>query len=728
VASKPTALSDSPARAARSATIARSDVRSLSDLIIEAVVALAMFTGLAVVVTWPLAADLRTRIYGYPGDSTGTIAFLWSSAHKVGYHLLGSTHIRLTGAPFGWDFADTLNVQWGFVLGPAVLVTKLFGEVVAYNLAVLSGLALSGASMYLLVRWLGAPPAVAAWAGLAYTIFPWHLEKAQGHLTFVHLEGFPLLLLATFAWYRRPDWVHALWIALASLVLWTTAGYFGLVALVALAVLLPVLALAQRRRVGTGTALRNLVVAGGFALAVPVGIFALSLWGPHGKALATARSVGDLNTYGARPWEYFLPSYRSTVFGGDVRNFLGAHLHGSNFSETSLYVGWIPLVFAVGFVVTAFVRRRTWPFEQKLFAVLFSVLGIGAVIFSLPSPLPKTDIPGPSRLLWQLVPQFRVSSRFVALVMTALVPLAALGLEALRRSLARRGRAGLVASVSVVALAAVGTTVEFWLNTSTSDVSHVPPYYRVVERAPRGNLAEYPLAKAEQAVNSDYLFWQRVHRRPLINGAATNSFAETVGQSVASPVSPETAASLAALGVSTIVVRPTTYAYTGGEPGPTKLGRGYVLLGRFPDGTTVWRVTAAKAPALATFNEGFSFTETPPRQPTTRWMLGSNAKVHLYAWRPGTYLVRFRLASYDKPRVVRIFGRGENVDVLAVAGQRDVTVPVQVPRGHSSVTIATRPGPEQTPDGRFVTLYVSNWQFLPLGRRRVSEPVVAAPE
>jgi hypothetical protein len=708
--------------------VARSDRPSLARAAIEVPIVLAMYAGLAIVVTWPLALDLRTRIYGYPGDSTGTIAFLWSSAHKTGYHLLGSTHIRLTGAPFGWDFANTLNVQWGFVLGPAVIATKLFGEITAYNLAVLSGLALSGGSMYLLVRWLGASPLVAAWAGLAYTIFPWHLEKAQGHLTFVHLEGFPLLLLAALAWHRRPDRVHALWIALASLVLWTTAGYFGLVALVALAVLLPILAIAQRRALGGRAALRNLAVAGGFALAVPVGIFALSLLGPHGQALSTVRSVGDLRTYGARPWEYFLPSYRSSVFGGDVRNFLGAHLHGSNFSETSLYVGWIPLALAAGFVVAAFVRRRSSPAEQTLLALTLSVLGIAAVIFSLPSPLPKTNVPGPSRFLWEFVPQFRVSSRFVALVMTALLPLAALGLERLRRLVDRGFASGGVAGIAVCALAAAGTTMEFWLNASTTSVSHMPPYYRVVERSPRGVLAEYPLAKAEQAVNSDYLFWQRVHHRPLVNGAATNSFAESVGQSVANPVSPETPSSLAALGVSTIVVRPTTYAYTGGEPGPTKLGRGYRLLGRFADGSSVWRVAAPKAPALATFSEGFSFTETPPHQPTTRWMISSNAKVHVYAWKPGTYLARFRLGSYDKPRVVRIFGHGENVAVFAIAGQREVTVPVSLPRGHSAVTIATRPGPERTPDGRYVTLYASNWQFLSPGRKRVSEPVVAVPE
>ena len=546
-----------------------------------------------------------------------------------------------------------------YVFGPAVLATKLVGEIAAYNLIVLSGLVLSGASMYLLVRVIGGAPLVAAWACVAYTIFPWHLEKAQGHVTFVDLEGFPLLILAVVLWYRRPTWRRALLVAGASAILWTTSGYFGLMALVALGTLLPIVAFVHRRRMGTRRALERLALAGGFALAVPVGIFVLSLFGSGGEGVSAARELGSLRTYGARPWEYFLPSYRNPFFGDDVGSYLVGHLHGSNFSETSLYVGWVSLAFAAGFVLFVLVRRRSVPGEQVYLAAALTALGIVAVIFSLPSPLSKTDLPGPSRILWQIAPQFRVPARFVALVMTALVPLAALGLELLRRRLASRRGPGQVAAVVVCVAAIAGTSAELWVRDQTTDVTQEPAYYGALDRVPSGNLAEYPLAKAEQAVNSDYLYWQRKHGRDLVNGAAQDTFAEAAGQSVLDPTSPETASELAAMGVSGIIMRPTAYAFSGGKPVPKRLGKGYRLVARYPGDTSVWRVVAKPAPALSTFTTGFSFTEAPPGQPTSRWMISPTASVDLYAWRPGKYRATFDIASYGKPRVVRISGAGE---------------------------------------------------------------------
>jgi hypothetical protein len=681
---------------------------------------------LAVIVTWPLVEHLGSAIFGYPGDSTGGIAYIWLLDHKVGYHVVGTTHMGLTGAPFGWDQASIINLQWSFVFFPAFLAAKAVGEVAAYNLIVLSGLVLSSLSMYLLVRLLGATPLVAGWAGLAYTIFPWHIEKAGGHVTFVHLEGFPLLLLAVLAWHRRPGWRRAGLIAGASAVLWTTAGYFGVVALVALGVLLPAAALVQRSRVGTRIAAAHLAVAGGFALAVPLAISALTVIGSPGGEISSPRDLGSLSTYGARPWEFVLPSYRNPIFGDDVGPFLVTHLHGSNFSETSLYVGWVTLALAAGFVAFAVLRRRRLPPEHRLLAAVLVVLGVVAVAFSLPSPIPRTHIPGPSRLVWEFLPQFRVATRFIALVMTALVPLAALGLEELRRSVASLPRVGGAAAVALCLAAAAATTAEFWIDASTTDVSRRPPYYEVVSRAPPGNLAEYPLAKAEQAVNSDYLFWQRIHERPLVNGAAADTFAEAVGQSVIDPASPETPASLAALGVTAVVVRPSTYAFSGNKPGPKELGRGYRLLARFPDDVSVWRVVARRAPAIGTFTDGFSFSETPVGQPTSRWMIEPEATVDLYAWRPGTYRVRFQIASYGRARLVQIGGGGSS-RAFVVLAPRYVSIPVRLPRGHSSIALSARPGPEQVPDGRRVTVYVSNWQFLPLNRR-AGAPIEAVPE
>jgi uncharacterized protein (TIGR03382 family) len=691
-------------------------VRKPAGTVVEAVIVLVGFSALAVWLTWPLATDLDGSIYGLPGDSTGTIALLWSFAEKTGYHLLGTTHMSLTGAPFGWEFPNGLNVQWALVFGPGVLATELFGEVAAYNLIVLSGLALSGPAMYLLVRRLGVAPPVAVWAGLAYTIFPWHLEKAQGHAGFVHLEGFPLLVLAVLAWYRRPTIARAAMVAGASLLLWTTAGYFGVVGSLSLGVLLLVVALFHRRRLGTRRAFGRLVLVGGFALSVPALVYAFSVAGSGSTGVGGVRSVGELFTYGARPWEYLLPSYRNPTFGDDVGNWLFGHLHGSNFSETSLYLGWLTILLALGWLAWALLRRQRLSEDEALLAVALPTVIVVAGMFSLPSPLPRTDVPSPSRVIWEVAPQFRVPSRFVVVIMTALVCLAALGLGALWRTIFRVAPGPALArlvGVGMCAAAAAVSFVELPIESSpaTTDVSTTPAYYAAVNSTPPGILAEYPLATADQAVNSDYLFWQRRHGRRLLNGAQPGTFADAVGQAVVNPVSPETAESLAALGVTAVVLRPSVYAFTGGAAAPGRLGTGYRLVEPFSDGTSVWRVTAPPAPAVAVFREGFSHSEIPPRQPTTRWLVGPEGKVELFARRAGTYRARFLLTSYARPRLLRVQGRNRSRFFGVPGSTRAVDLVLRLRPGRSFVTLSARPGPQLVPDGRTVSVYVSNWQF-----------------
>ena len=66
------------------------------------------------------------------------------------------------------------------------------GEVVAYNLTILSGLVLSALGMYALARRLGCTPLVAGWAGLVFMLFPWHIWRVNvGHASLVHLEALP---------------------------------------------------------------------------------------------------------------------------------------------------------------------------------------------------------------------------------------------------------------------------------------------------------------------------------------------------------------------------------------------------------------------------------------------------------------------------------------------------------------------------------------------------------
>ena len=156
---------------------------------------------------WRMVIALGSTLLEPASDVLGTIGWLYAMPHEGGYHLFGTTHHTATGAPFGWDESNGLNIQWLIPYYPAYLLTKLVGPLGAHNVVLLAGYGLSGAAMYLLVRHLGCGRLVAAWAGLVYIVFPWHLMRMP-HASLVHLEFLPLLLLVLVAATRRPSWTR----------------------------------------------------------------------------------------------------------------------------------------------------------------------------------------------------------------------------------------------------------------------------------------------------------------------------------------------------------------------------------------------------------------------------------------------------------------------------------------------------------------------------------------
>jgi hypothetical protein len=682
--------------------------------ILEGIVALGGAFVVSVFLTWPLLPEFGDHIYGLGGDSTGGMAGFRQWAEEIGYHISGISHVASAGAPFGYDQGNGVNLQSAFVFFPAYLITEVTNEIVAYNVVVLAGLALSGTAMYWLVRWLGCGRLVAGWAGLAFIVFPWHLEKAQGHPTLAHLEGFPLLLLAVFAWYRKPGLPRALLLAAASAVLWTTSGYFGLMGLAALPAIFLLALVFYARSVGVPRAVGRVAIPAAASLAVPLVVYGVASSGASEDGIATPRNVQELVLYGARPWEFLIPSYRNWLFGDEVGEWLFAHLHGSNFSETSLYVGWITIVLAAGWLLWAFLRRSQLRPELRFATLALAATVVTGLVFSLPTPFFRTEIPTPVRLIWEVAPQFRVPARFVALVMAALVPLAALALDGLRLAVARRVQPRALAAVAAAALCVVAGALSFLElsispPTTLTDLSAAPPEYQAVRKAPPGLVAEYPLAQSNQAVNSDYLFWQRAHDRRIVNGAPLGTFADAVGQTLVDPTTPGTAEALAALGASVVVMRPAAYAFTGGPTvAATTPRKGYRLLAKTPNGAAVWQVTAKPAAAIAAFASGFYSPENVNPGSTMRWM-GTTGTVELYARASGLHRAMFTAASYAQPRRIRIEGRGASRTVRVPPRFARFSLSLLLPRGRSSLVLTSDPGVQPLPDGRQATIYMSNW-------------------
>jgi hypothetical protein len=299
--------------------------------------------------------------------------------------------------------------------------------------------------------------------------------------------------------------------------------------------------------------------------------------------------------------------------------------------------------------------------------------------------------------------------------MAALVPLAALALEGVRLALWRRVQPralGVAAGAAACVVAGVLSFLELSIlpPATLTDLGAVPAEYKTAGAARSGLLAEYPLAPSDQGINSDYLFWQGEHERRLVNGAPLGTFPDSVRQTLVDPAAAGTPEALAMLGVSALIVRPNTYAFTGGPAEPRPLGRAYRRLGTTANGTTVWEVAARAASAIAIFRSNFHGPETATPRLTMRWMEDAG-EVELYSTRGGRYRATFTVASYARPRRLLIRGANGSRSVAAPTAFANSSITLDVPRGRSSLTITADPGPESIPDGRRVTVYMSNWQL-----------------
>ncbi|MGH3136168.1 MAG: hypothetical protein ACRDPV_06720, partial [Gaiellaceae bacterium] len=402
----------------------------------EVLIALLAASVLVSFLFWPLISGLGSTVVGDGSDSSGMMAAFWWMQHEGGYHLFGTTHHILTGAPFGWDDGNGLNLQLLLPYYPAYLATKLIGPVAAYNVMLLAGYVLSGASMYLLSRYLGCTRVVAAWAGAVYIVFPWHLARTP-HGSLVHLEFLPLLILALVAAAQRPTWSRFSLVGLATLACWLTSGYFGVMAVVAAAAF----ALAAALTWPLGRATRLVTGSIGAAIGASLVVGFLSIISGFGRGAGLNRAPEDLRVYGIRSLELLVPSPGNLFLGDWVDGIFVDRQHGSNPTETRNYLGLVTLTLALAWLAIAW---RTWSgLSSRLRSTTAGLIGVfvAALLLAAPSPVSVfgQELWMPSRFLWEIVPAVRGPSRWMALAMTALVPLAALGLQAAWKRLAGAG-------------------------------------------------------------------------------------------------------------------------------------------------------------------------------------------------------------------------------------------------------------------------------------------------
>jgi hypothetical protein len=702
--------------------VPRRPVRSIAG---EAIVVLVGYLLVAIAITWPLVLHLGTR---FPGggtysDPTGYYNDIWYlSTH--GFKLFGSAVQTGIDAPFGRSIVPSAYLEQIVSYGPAVAIARIWTVAAGMSIVALIALVSSSGSMYLLVRWLGVGRIAAAWSGLAVMLSPYMINRLPMHLPLANLTCFPLLLIACIRWMEKPGLRRSAWIGIATAFAWLSDPYFGFMAIVIVAVCAIVELVRLLAHGGPGAAVRRLgeLVAGVLCLVV-VPLLVLLISSGKNAQVSFSRNADQLAIYGAHLTDYIWPSHQSQLmgwlFGGAWTGTAAPVITGS---ETALFFGWSTIALGITWV---FIARRQWPRlppRLRLTSILAGPLLAVLVLFSFSSPykLGPVSMPMPSRAIFAVVPFLRAYARFGAPALLVLVAVAAMTIDWLvRRTTPARG---LALGAILIAITAVELPISLPIASGPPLVVNGPDsapastfavWHWLATQKPDGILIELPTSTVqpqplEGFMDRVWMYGQSIHGWPIANGQLEEpSIATPFGRLVGNPRALLAAVNLATVGVRLVVVHPWAFRQAGlAPPNTAHPPVGFALVRRYPDGTAVWRVTAAPRRGIAIPYDGF-----PRGRKDSFLLVKPTGTMGLWVPRAGTYTLAIPLSSLRGNTSVNVdFGAGQTMRVLVQPGApQTFRVTIRL-RGGTTIARVWRTGASGTGHGAVTRTY--QWVFL----------------
>ncbi|MFN2445991.1 MAG: hypothetical protein ABR606_10495 [Vicinamibacterales bacterium] len=452
---------------------------------------LALFVGLAVLHTWPLATD-PARLSRLDNNDTAfnTWVVSWVS------HQATRNPLHLFQAPIFHPERDTLAYSEHMFV-PSMMGAPLHwagaSPVLVYNLLVMAGLALSGWTMALVLRqWTGS--AAAGVIGGALFAFNAHLLVRFPHLQAQHLEFLPLAVAALDRLLTRHRAIDAIALATAFVLQALCSNYtmvFLAFALAAAVAVRPDGWLERGRRTWP-----LLVAAAALSLIVLLP-FLLPYQRVHAEQ-GLVRPIEEVARYSAG-W----PDYLTT----------GGRLHLATWSaaftgQTALFPG----LTALGLTLVALGSGRACRDRRARMTLAFGLLGLA---FSF-----GVHLPGYTWLHAHVLPLqgIRVVGRWGLLTLTAVAVLAAFGATTIQEFWSRRRLKGW--PVAAAALLALATLEALRAPLGLVPFDGIPRIYDRLARSPDvAALVIFPLYPGGNFnLNAPYLLAQTRHFRPMVNG------------------------------------------------------------------------------------------------------------------------------------------------------------------------------------------------------------------
>jgi hypothetical protein len=470
---------------------------SKADLIRAASVC-GVYALITIVVTWPLARHVGSRIGGDATDPWQTLWGFWWWRHSTDFGDL-PMHSRLLWWPDGislwpqtWDIPSAI-MMWPF--------WSLLPEPALYNVPLLLSFPLSGFTCYLLCRALWGGTLGPALAGAIYTFSTYHFGHANACLHIASMQWSPLYFLGLVVVMTRPGYLGWVLVGLGLSLATLTSIYHLVFCATGTIVLVSSYALSTRvadlrsliARQSWVAAAIFAVLAGWLVVGLLWSYVSESYIGAHPGELFSADLQSFFVPNAVTSWSDYITSWKAWP----ASRWSGATKLWANAS----YLGYVTLILAA----CAFRVERARPY--LLIAVVGAILALG----------PHLQIGGTSRdglmpygWLTTLLPFLNFSglpSRFAWLTLFGCAVAACAVLNRLCDAGAR-GRA-LAIGLTLLAL------IEVW------------PKPLVTSSYPRPAIfAEWAKAGGDWAV-LDATWWSRalwhqtLHRHPIVGGYVT---------------------------------------------------------------------------------------------------------------------------------------------------------------------------------------------------------------
>jgi len=471
--------------------------------------------------TFPLVFSAGSEVLGkftnYYGDIFAGIWEFWISKYELLDLKTSPFHYGILAGPYSAYRLSFLAAHKYPVL--MIPFTALLGPVASLNLFSFSNFVLTGFFTYLLVYHLTERRFPGVVAGLIFAFCPYAWARSVVHPDLAATWPLPLLVYSLLLFDRRRSLSKALLILLSLVIFhcYCSVYYYLFIPLVAGSYLLVRFVDAfifdfQAGRAPRGISFSRIgrirwILAGAAAVILIVGAVAAYKFYLASQAALEVRPLHWQERFKLSWANYLLPGVDHPLFGQATRSVVPVR---RNVTESTAYIGWIPLLLALWGMRHAARKWQAW---------MLLVLGLGSLSFTL-GPylnLGHLRIPMPSLLLHTVAPFIRAIGRYSIFVQFSVALLAGYGFAALIQNWGEKASFNLVFA-GIFLLGAVEYMHPVETTPVATNPKNSPPVYAYLASLEPGvTVFEYPSTAMSGLAQGDYLYFQTIHKKNLFN-------------------------------------------------------------------------------------------------------------------------------------------------------------------------------------------------------------------